>query len=157
MDTDTPKAARAGAALIAENKAKLQDALSDTTHLLSGANESVNHITGEAMSCLSDNLNAAMESANQASRSVSEISKSYLDSFNGVMNSWNELAREGAACKTPEELIALQKKGFDPFKTFVEASFRFYGDLFSAYVSAVQPMLTRSAESPQRLLRAMAD
>lgn len=157
MDTDTQKMSRVGASVIAENKAKLHDALSDTTHLLSGANDSVNRITGETMKCLSDNLHTAMESANQASRSISEVSRSYLDSFSKVMNSWNELARESAACKTPEDLIDLQKKSVDPIKTFVETSFRYYGDLFSAYVSAFQPMLTRSVESPQRLLRAMAD
>lgn len=121
------------------------------------ARDSLNQIAGGYMSVCSDTLAAAMESGSQTSRLAADMGRAYLDACGTAAANFAEIARDSLVCRSPVEAAALQKKAMDAFAGSFDATRKLYSDLFANYTRALEPLFTRTADIPERMMRAVTD
>lgn len=129
----------------------------EASQTLKRTGEAVNQMTGEALSCCSDTLAAALQAGTEASMLMSELSRAFLETCSATSLTFAEIMRESLACRTPADLALLQDKGMNALNGTLEASTKHYNDMFSAYSRALEPLMARAANAPERMFRAIAD
>ncbi len=129
----------------------------EITQTIKRSGESLDHIARETMSCCSDTVTAAVNSGVEASQFLTEVTRSYLEACAGSAMSAMQLARESTACRTPADVLALQKKGYESVSALAEASVKLSSDFYAAWSKALQPALARVTDAPERMFRAFAD
>jgi len=121
------------------------------------AGESANHIAAEYAAMCSDSLAATLQSGTQVANMLNEISRTYADACACTASTLAEIARESVTCRSPNDVVALQKKSMDGMNAIVEATFRVHGGLFAAWSKAMEPVVARLSDAPERIFRAVAD
>ena len=124
---------------------------------LTNTRQSLNHMTGECLAINSDSLASAMASSSEVARLASEFGKSYMDVCGLAMGNFTAVSRQAMTCRTPEDLFRLQRKTFEGVGSTMEAVNKMYAGLFHAYSKALEPVISRVADGPERLFRAVAD
>jgi len=137
--------------------AKTADASDEITQTINRSGESLDHIARETLSCCADTLTAAMNSGSETSHMLSAVTHAYVDACTRSATAVMDLARDGAACRTPADVLALQKKGFEATNTMFEASTKLCSDLYDAWSKSMMPVLARATDVPERMFRAVAD
>jgi len=121
------------------------------------ASESANHIAGEYAAMCSDTLAATLQSGTQVAHMLTDVGRTYADACACTASTLAEIARESVTCRSPNDVVALQKKSMDGLNAIVEATSRVYGGLFAAWSKAMEPVVARMSDAPERLFRAAAD
>jgi hypothetical protein len=137
--------------------AKTADASDEMTQTINRSGEALDHIARETLSCCTDTLAAAMNSGSETSHLLSAVTRAYMDACTRSATTVMDLARDGMTCKTPADVLAVQKKGFEATHTMFEASTKLCSDLYDAWSQSLVPVLTRATDVPERMFRAVAD
>ncbi len=136
---------------------KTADTSDEITETINRSGASLDHIARETLSCCTDTLAAAMNSGTEASHVLSAVSRSYMDACASSANTAMELARDSLACRTPADVLAFQKKGFEAGNAMFGASVKLCSDLYNAWSASLVPVLARVTDVPERMFRAVAD
>lgn len=132
-------------------------ALNEGAETLKNATDSLNRVTGECTAMCTDTMAAAMESGARTSQLMSELAKSYMEVCGASAVTMAEIGRESFTCRSPADIVALQKKAVQSFtETFAESN-KVYGHIFATWSKAFEPLVARVADGPERLFSAMAD
>ncbi len=154
---DTATTPKARPTVVSLEAPKLGDFSNEGIATFKEASESANHIAGEYTSMCSDTFATALQSGTQVASMMTDVGRAYADAFACYTTTLAEIARESMTCRTPADVVALQKKSMDGLNTMVEASAKVYGGMFAAWSKAAEPIVARISDAPERLFRAVAE
>jgi len=129
----------------------------EITQTIKRSGESLDHIARETMACCNDTFSAAVKSGVETSQLLSEATRTYFEACAGSAASAMQLARDSLACRSPADMLTLQKKTYESASALAEASVKLSSDLYAAWSKAVQPTLAQATDTPERMFRAFAD
>jgi hypothetical protein len=135
----------------------MQNMSDESVATLNQANESLSRIGGAYMAVSSDNMAALIEAATLSGRLATDMTKSYVDAMSLAAVNYAGLGRDCLTCRTPADVVELQKKAMEGFNESCEAVNKVYSNLFETFSAAFQPLMARSADGPERMFRAFAD
>ncbi len=119
--------------------------------------DSLNRVAGECMAICSDNMATAVESGTLAANLASQMGKVWMDAASCVATNMAEIGREAATCRTPADFVTVQKKAIDSMVETMTAANQMYSRIFATFGKAVDPLVARAADGPERMFRAFAD
>lgn len=129
----------------------------EVTETLRRSGESLDHITREGLRCYTDAMAAAMQSGMETSRMFADLGGSHMNAFVTSATVAADIARDSLLCRTPLDVAALQKRGFEAANAATESSIKLCQDLYGAWSKAFQPVIARVADVPERMFQAIAD
>jgi hypothetical protein len=138
-------------------KKSAADLPDEAIQTLKRTSDSVQHIAGEGLAAYTDTLATLMQTGSQTSKLIMAMNKSYMDACSAVMINMAEIARECMTCRTPADVVDLQKKAMETMTDTVTSTGKLYSDTFTAFSSAVEPLVARTSDVPERMFRALAD
>lgn len=147
-DNPSPRASRADRSAAADNEG---------AETLKRAGEGAGAVGAECLTMCSDQFTAALESATRLSQFTSGIGKACFDNYSAAFADMTEIGREALTCRSPADLVNLQKKSIESASRALEAGGKLSLELFGALSQALQPLLARTLDTPERLFRAIAD
>lgn len=130
------------------------DALKTT---LAEAKESISHMSGESLAMAKDGLAATLACSAELTRLAGDFNKTQMEMWRGSAETFASVSRDAFSCRTPDDMLALQKRVSEQMAATMEATRKAYGGLFEGYAKAMEPFVASTAFAPQRLFRAMAD
>ena len=154
MSADTASSGRSA-------KSRLKDApaypIHEATETVKRASDSLNQIASECAAICSDDIAAAIETSSQSAKLFTELGRAYVEAITTSAETYVEIGREAMSCRTPADIVRLQKRTMESLNGSAEATAKIYSDVFETWSKAVDPFVTRITDGPQRLFRAFAD
>jgi hypothetical protein len=135
----------------------LPESADEGTTTISQAKDGAARIGAAFLAVGSDNLAAAIEANALCGRLVTDMTKSGIDAVSNAAATYASLGRECLTCRTPADVIEFQKKAMEGATQTYVAATKLFSDLFESYSAAFEPLLSRSADGPERVFRAFAD
>lgn len=105
----------------------------------------------------SDNMSAIVEANGLMLKLMTDLARSQTDALSHAAVTYAGLGRDCLTCRTPADVVELQKKAVDSLRSTYDAAGQVYTNLFGAFSNAMQPLIARSADGPERMFRAFAD
>jgi hypothetical protein len=154
MSADTAPSGRSG-------KSRLKDTpaypIHETTETAKRASDSLNQIASECAAICSDDIAAAIETSSQSAKLFTELSRAYVEACTASAQTYVEIGREAMSCRTPADVVRLQKRAMEGLNESAEATARIYSGVFETWSKAMDPFVARITDGPQRLFRAFAE
>jgi hypothetical protein len=119
--------------------------------------ESAGLVGAECLTLCSDTLSAVVDSASRSSQVLAGIGLSCFENYSACVAEMSEIGREAVTCRSPADVVNVQKKAMESVSRSLEASGKLYLEMFGAWSKAYQPLLARTMDAPERLFRAVAD
>ncbi len=131
--------------------------IDETTETVKRAGDSLNQIASEYAAICSDDIAAAIAAGSQGAKLFTELTRAYAEAVTASAQTCVEFGREAMSCRTPADIVTLQKRAVESLSESAEATARIYSGVFETWSKAVDPFVVRVADGPQRLFRAFAD